>query len=164
MARQTFRGQLALRFLDAAPANLAAPTQAELTVAAGIADILGVSGADGEGLMSMDGWEISPSSIDVPDAASLNTASIPGEVTLGDASLTYYMDDTTQTIQDLFTADFGLPRWLGILPFGLGIGNYSTIVGVRVQKHSPDYQVGNSAATFTTSFSKSSQTEGAQVT
>lgn len=161
MARQTFRSNIALRWLDSAPANLAAPTQVELTPGAGITDILGAAGADGEGLMSMDGWDTSPSDIGVPDAASMDTATIPGEVTLGSGSLTYYMDDTTTTIQDLFVGGT-TTGYLVIMPFGQGSGEYCTVISARCQKNSPDYQVGNAAGTFTVSFSKSSVTEGTQ--
>lgn len=157
MTRFSQQGNIAMEWVVAAPADLAAPTAAEITAAT---DILGVNGADGEGVVSMAGFKVSPGTIPTPDAAGFPVATIPGPTQLNDCSITYYMDDTTTTIQDLFT--IGLKGHLILMPNGVGVGNPCTVLSVTVLDNSPDYDVSPTPSMFTVSFSKASQTEGAQ--
>jgi len=157
MSRQTMRENIAIRWLTTAPADPAAPTQAEITAGT---DIVTGASADGEVLADLDGWSTSTSDISVPDAGSLNTGTIKGDRALGQASLTYYLDTDSLTIHNLLAEDE--EATVVLMPFGEGAGEVCTVVNVRVNQNEPDYQVGNNGATFTVTFSKSLQTEGVQ--
>ena len=81
MAVTVLRGTMTAKSLTSAP-TLAAPKIAtELNTGV---DIIGATGA-GERLAAMDGWGIDVSEIPAPGADSLDTPSIPGEITLGTA-------------------------------------------------------------------------------
>ena len=157
MARFTIRGNTAVRYHATAPASLTA-----ISVGSDLDDdYRGV--AEAEALVSMEGWESSASTINVPDILSLTTGNIPGETTFGTATLTYYTDDTTNAIwaaQTEGTTGY-ISIWPGVAnPTTPGSGEDYTIFSVEVISRSRALTTGNEAETHTISYAIKSRTEG----
>ena len=161
MARLTIRGNASVRYYTSIT-NLDA-----LSVGSDGAgtDYNGV--AEGEALVSMEGWESSASTINVPDVLSLETGNIPGETTFGTASLTYYTDDTTNAIWDAeLEGDAGL---MVICPAPATPGgaiaqdDVYTVFSVEVISRSRALTTGNEAEMHTISYAIKSRTEGTAV-
>ena len=155
MALTAMRGTMEAWWNVAAPASLTAPSAAAVLA---YTDILHGTGSDGECLADMDGWGRNVGTVAIPDACSLTTKTIPGENTLGVGSLTYYLDDTTTPIKDLFT--IGLVGHVILAPIGVVSTLRSVIAKVTVLTNQVNYAVANEGATFTVTFSKTSQTNG----
>lgn len=158
MALQTIRGHVAINWHVTAPTNLNAPSVAGDAIISAPTDVLKGTGSDGECLQSMSPWQKDVSTISIPSACSLQTSTIPGPQVPGQDSLTYYFDDTTTPIKDLFTP--GTTGYLLFAPYGATAGQRSSVCLVEVLSNQIDYEIANQGATFTVTFSKTSQTEG----
>lgn len=80
------------------PANLAAPTVANISAGTNL-----IGNGQGEGLANINGFMVQPSTIPVPDYASRTVGTVPGDVTIPDSSLDFWMDDTTRTLYNALT-------------------------------------------------------------
>lgn len=156
MAVLTLRGNIEAVWLTSAPANLAAPTQAEINAGT---DIVTGAASVAERMADLAGWNVSPNVIEAPGADTLSTPTIPGETDLGQGTLTYYIDDTTYPIDTLLAE--GASGWICLMPYGQTAGNHSTVIAVEVLTNQVDWQIQNQPATFTVELSKTGQTEGA---
>lgn len=155
MARNTIRGNAAVLSHSSAP-TLAAMTAAQVSSATVITGV-----AEAEALMGMEGWESTPSTINVPDVLSLTTGNIPGETTFGTGTLVYYTDDTTNAVWDAETE--GTSGWISIHPFGTGTGTDYTVFSTEVISRTRALTTGNEAETHTLSYSIGGRTEGTEV-
>jgi len=151
MARTTLRGNIVLLLSTAAAADATGMTLAEATAAT---DITGVP--EGETAMAMSGWERTSSNIPTPDLLSLTTSSIPGEVTLGEANIQYYVDTEAMPINDLLEA-MRETKQSGFLTIvkkkTLTVGTRYETFPIQVTDVADDLNAGNVAATWTASFS-----------
>lgn len=155
MARNTIRGNAVVRYHSSAPATLAA-----ISVATELGtNVTGV--AEAEALMGMEGWESTPSTINVPDVLSLTTGNIPGETTFGTGTLMYYTDDTTNAVWDLLLEQ--VAGHLSIWPFDDQAADVYTIFSIEVISRTRALTTGNEAETHTISMSIGSRTEGTAV-
>lgn len=95
MARFTLPARLVVIWwtTGAQPANLAAPTGADISAGTNL-----IGNGQGEGLAMVNGFEVSPSTFQVPDYASRTVGTVPGDLTIPDSSLEFWMDDTTRTL------------------------------------------------------------------
>ncbi len=100
MGRFVLDGRLEVVFLSSAPSAPAAPTQSEIS--AGV-DLIG-SGS-GEGLESIEGFVVQPNIIQTPDYASLQVGTVAGDQTYPESTLSFYKDDTVETIYSALAAD-----------------------------------------------------------
>lgn len=75
------------------PANLAAPTVSNISAGTNL-----IGNGQGEGLAMVNGFEVQPSTIPVPDYASRIVGTVPGDSTIPDSTLEFWMDDTTRTL------------------------------------------------------------------
>ena len=156
MARHTIRGNIRLYWFSTEPADPAAITAAELAAAT---DILGVTG--GEAAYEMEGFGVTPSTIPAPDLVTNITGTIPGDVALGDASIGYYEDTSTNPIQDLLTD--GLTGFLLACPRGAATGDPTEFSAATVSSNNRDFSSGNTAATYAVSFSRGVPVKGTLV-
>lgn len=127
MARFTLPGRLKIRLMTTKPANLAAPTQAELN--AGV-DVVG--NAAGEELADFPDWMKSVSTTPTPGYASFSVGNVPGDVSFPNISMTWYKDDTAVAIYDA-VAESANPRYLAIMRDGQGNPKESQILTVIIQ-------------------------------
>lgn len=160
MARFTLRGNVAVRFHSSAPGTLSAISVATESGT----DDLGV--AEAEAISGLDGWESSASTINTPDALSLQTGNIPGEVTFPTGTVSYYTDDSTNAIFAARTE--GTTGYISIWPFAAdpttpASGEDYTIFSVEVIDRSRSLSMGNEAETHMISYSIQSRTEGTAV-
>lgn len=111
MGRHILPGLLKAYWLTAAPADLDAPTQAELT--AGV-DLIGTKG--GEALADINGFKPSNSVYDTPDYVDAIVGNVGGTSTYPQSSMMFYSDTDSSTIRDaLAQGDDGyiVIGWLG---------------------------------------------------
>jgi hypothetical protein len=130
MALQPLRGNVKVHWFVTDPGTTI--TQAEV---AGSEDILGTDG--GEALISIAGFESSPSQINVPNLVSNTTGQVTGETTLGSATLTYYLDGSSNPIRASFTD--GEEGWIVLAPNGTANGKTGTKHQVEVQSRNIMY-------------------------
>lgn len=128
MTRFTLPNRMTARFFTGGtiPANLAAPTAAE--VAAGL-NIVGTS--DGEGMADLQGFVSSPSVIETPDYVSHQVGTVPGDTTFPQSTISIYMDDTTRPVYDGMTE--GTVGVVGLFFDGEVVGEESLLFPVTVQ-------------------------------
>lgn len=131
--------------------SLAAPTTAEL-LASLVLTIPSATPAV-SGLVMLEGFETSPSYINVPDVASRTTARIPGEITLGDCSGTFYDEDTGSSIRAGLVVD--TPGYAVLAKAGWVAARRCEVWPVVVASIN-DSQIGTdeSASTFTVAFAQ----------
>ena len=131
MARIVVEGLIAVQWLTSLPSDPDAPTQAELT--AGTA-LVGTSQA--EELVEIRGFEIQTSTLPTPGYASNVVGNVSGEQSYPDSTLSFYWDDTTQTIYTALAP--GNSGWVYIAFDGLGSGNealgFPATVASRVRR------------------------------
>lgn len=131
MARIVLDGTIAIQWLTTIPAIPTAPTQAELT---GGTALVGTS--QGEELVEIRGFEIQTSSLPTPGYASNVVGNVAGEQTYPDSTLSFYWDDTTQTIYTALAA--GNTGWVYVCFDGLGNSlealGYPTTIASRVRR------------------------------
>ena len=96
MARTLLVENLTMTFVSGA-ADPNAPTALEIT---GGINLVGV--ANGEALVpeSVQGFSTTPSQVETPDYVALEVGKIPGPLSVDDATLEFYWDDTTNAIYD----------------------------------------------------------------
>jgi hypothetical protein len=105
MARSLLVENLEMAYITA-PAIQNAPTAAEITAAlagTGGIDLVGVP--NGEALVpeSVQGFSTTPSQVETPDYVALEVGKISGPLSVDDAVLEFYWDDTTNAIYTLMT-------------------------------------------------------------
>lgn len=128
--RITDPGLVRVQFLDTAPANLAAPTITELD--AGV-DLVGDTDL-GEGIFEMNGFDENVATIPTPDLRSQSIPTIGGDTTYPDSSISYYKDDTDETI---YTSQAkGEVGWICICHDGIATGKRVDVWPVTVLKRS----------------------------
>ncbi len=118
------------------------PTRAELTAGTDLTDAVA----------AIDGWSLSNKAIETPTLGSTFETKIPGADEADDSSLTFYEDETADTIEGLFTKDatgFVVMLRKGDIPGSRSMD----VFPVRVGSRSAQYSVDNEAAKFVVSFS-----------
>lgn len=152
--RYVLNERLKLRFLDTAPANMAAPTQSEIT--AGV-DLIGTQQA--EELNDLGGWEVQTNSSPTEGYAGLEVGNVAGTQTYPDSWLQWYKDDTVTTI---FTAVAkGETGWLVFMRDGQASTKESEIFPVTVASR-PRSLAKGVAHTFRANFSLTPPVLGTQ--
>lgn len=154
MARFTIRGNVRVYSIVTVTVP-AAITAAQVTAGTNVTGV-----AEAEAIAAMEGWETSPSTINVPDVLSLTTGNIPGENTFGAASITYYTDTATNAAWDLFVE--GFLTNIVIFPRGIGTGNDYTLFSVQVTNRTRMLATGNEAERHKITFAIRGRTEGEQ--
>lgn len=115
MARFILDGRMAARFLTTIPSTPTAPTQAEL--GAGV-DLIG--SAQAEEMVDITGFEVQTNSIPTPGYAGTLTGNVAGEQNYPDSTISFYKDDTSETIYSaLADATVG---WVALMQDGEGSG------------------------------------------
>ena len=120
MARFILDGRLAAVWLTALPSDPNAPTQAEL---GGGTDLVGT--AQAEELVEIRGFEVQTSSIPTPGFAGTLVGNVAGEQTYPDSTLSFYKDDTSETIYTALAS--GNTGWVFLGMDGLGSGEESLL-------------------------------------
>lgn len=88
------RGVAKIYFLPTVANPITGPTRAEIT-----------AGQELSGwIAEMAGFVVNSGTVATPDMGSRFTGSIPGETTVDDSSITFYDDELTEDIEDLFPA------------------------------------------------------------
>lgn len=108
-----------------APADLEAPTAAEIAAAT---DLIGSTSA--EELEDIQGFEVEPSDLPMSGFASIKVGTLPGEQTYPASRLSFYVDDTVRTIYSLFGALTN--GHVGFFPDGISTGEESYIFPYQV--------------------------------
>ena len=139
MARFFRRGVSKIRWITA-PSNPAAPTLAEVN--AGVA--LDAALAD------ISGFEFANTPIPVPDLASTFTATIPGEDTTQNPTMTFYDDDTTTTIRTALAK--GNAGYVIFAPYGIANTKRAEIWPAKVTGYNDAWTAANEAAKATAGF------------
>lgn len=132
MSLQAIRGTTKLYRFDSAPASPTAITAAEVGAAV---DYTGVSG--GEAAQTLAGLDAQVQNIRVPNLVSLIDTQVGGPTNLGDPSITYTWDDTTNAIFDDVTV--GDLFKLVVFDYGTGVGNDYTYYDVEATGRNRDY-------------------------
>lgn len=98
MARSLLVENLTMQFVVGA-ANPQEPTNTEIGAVSTV-DLVGV--ANGEALVpeSVTGFSTTPSQVEVPDYIALEVGKIAGPLSVDDASLEFYWDDTVNAIYE----------------------------------------------------------------
>ncbi|HEX9991356.1 MAG TPA: hypothetical protein VGB14_00370 [Acidimicrobiales bacterium] len=111
MSRYSLRdGRLRVIMMTVAPADLEAPTIAEL--AAGV-DLRGVENDEALAADGINGWEVNVANDPTPDALSYRTGTIPGEETYAESSLEFWRGTASTVIYD--ASDPGLSVWVSFV-------------------------------------------------
>lgn len=102
MARFTLPARLVVVWWPFAsqPTNLAAPTQAQITAGVNL-----IGSSQGEGLAQINGFTQEPGTIATPDYSGRVVGTVPGDVTIPDSSLSFYMDTTARVIYNAMVVD-----------------------------------------------------------
>ena len=147
MVRQMTKGRVVELFLAAAPANLAAPTQAELSAGT----VLTPS------VRSFDGWDLSVADLDVADHASAFNKTGAGESSAPTSTITFYADDAgTPAILTALAVDTA--GYIVILRNGQAASEPSKIWPVAVKVHNDrDVQAVSEAPTVVVEFGLSDE-------
>ena len=147
MARFMIRGKVALvHFSDAqygAIGTSTAITAAELATGT---NVLRQVANGGECARDLEGFNLEPSTIDVPDLCSSVTGTIPGEITTGSASITYYDDDVSTPIKTFMAR--GLTGYLLTAPRGTASGAPYKLWPMTVIDNTDALDGGNVAHTY----------------
>lgn len=122
--------------LAPAVANVAAPTRAEITAGVDLS----------EALADITGFDFSGSRIPTPNLASRFTPQIAGEDTVGDATLTFYDDDTSTTVRAAVAK--GTVGYLIFMPYGDTPTKRAEVWHVETMAVGDIYTMGNDAARF----------------
>ena len=142
MARFNRKGTTKIVWVDTIADPTYLPTATELT-----------GGTDyTKQIAAVDGFSIENQEIETPDMASTFVGKIPGDDSAADSSLTFYEDDTTDTIEtDLAkgTVGFVVICRKGKAPSAKGMDVYP----VRVASNSPTISADNEAAKLMVKFS-----------
>lgn len=102
MARFTLPARLVVIWWPDAskPATLTAPTAANITAGTNI-----IGTGQGEGLGAINGFALEPSTIGTPDYSTRVVGTVPGDTTVPDSSMSFYMDTTVRTVYDALEVD-----------------------------------------------------------
>jgi hypothetical protein len=114
------------------PTNMAAPSQVQIAAASNL-----IGSAQGEGLAMIDGFKLEPSTFPVPDYTSNLVGTVPGDTTVPDSALTFWMDDTTRVLYDLFV--IGAAGIIGFFFDGTTASKESKLSTVRVISKEREY-------------------------
>lgn len=100
MARFTLPARLVVIWwpTGSQPGTLTAPSAANISAGSNL-----IGNGQGEGLANVNGFMVQPSTIPVPDYSSRTVGTVPGDVTIPDSSLDFWMDDTARVMYNLFT-------------------------------------------------------------
>jgi hypothetical protein len=142
MARFNRKGVTKILFAETVASTTYLPTAAELTGATEYT----------KQIAAVDGFSLENQEIETPDMASTFVAKIPGDDSAADSSLTFYEDDTTDTIEtDLAkgTVGFIIICRKGKAPSTKGMDVYP----VRVASNSAAITADNEAAKIMVKFS-----------
>jgi hypothetical protein len=144
MARYALRGSLTVEMQATA-----------VTVAASISgtDLIGTSNS--EAMADLSGWELQGGTIPTPDLTSFQTGKIPGEVTIPDGTMDFYVDDSTTTIFDALETIYlsGDTNYIYFGPKNATVGSWLTAdvadrYPVTVTSLNRMYSSGNEAHKF----------------
>lgn len=102
MARFTLPARLVVIWWPDAskPANLAAPSVANIAAGTNL-----IGSSQGEGLGQINGFEVQPGTIPTPDYSGRVVSTVPGDVTIPDSSMSFYMDTTVRVIYNALIVD-----------------------------------------------------------
>lgn len=142
MARFNRKGTTKIIWVDTIASTSYLPTSVELT-----------GGTDyTKQIAAVDGFSIENQEIETPDMASTFVAKIPGDDSAADSSLTFYEDDTTDTIEtDLAKGTVG---YVVICRKGKAAATKGMdVYPVRVASNSPTITADNEAAKLMVKFS-----------
>lgn len=109
MARYRLVNKMALYHSTAAATPAGSPDQTEIGSATNL-----IGSSSGEAMSSMTGWAAQPAVIDAPDFTTNIVGNVAGDVTLPQSTISFYADDASSTIRDLFTDDLGGYIWIGV--------------------------------------------------
>lgn len=142
MAKFSRKGTTKILFTDTIADTGMVPTRTELTAATKLTP----------SIAAVDGFSVENQEIDTPTMESTFDAKIPGSDQASDSTITFYEDDTTNTIET--TLAKGTEGYVIILRKGDVPANTSMdVYPVRVASISPAYTVDNEAAKFMVKFS-----------
>lgn len=121
--------------------NKAAPTTAEITAGTNLTP----------DIAEINGFEFSNSPISTPDMATSFTSQIGGEDTAGDSSITFYEDDTTNTIKTALAK--GTNGFVVFYPYGVPASAAKCEVWpATITSNGREWSVGNDPARYMVSF------------
>lgn len=138
MARITLPGRAKMRWLASEPAAPTAPTAAE--IAAGV-DLIGTGQA--EALAEIQGLILNSTTIPTPDYTSHQVGNVPGDETIADSRLSFYKDDTIETIYTTLVK--GTAGFLAVMYDGESVGEEVKVYPATVQSNErrPDRDAAN---------------------
>lgn len=134
------KGTNVIKWLPAVAAYANGPSRVEITAGVELRDEIA----------AMTGWDTSPSYINTPDAGHRVVSRIPGEINLGDASITFYADRKGQDIRKVLAK--GDKGYLWFADGGDVAGSLADLFAVEVAGISKVRTVGSEAFQLTISF------------
>jgi hypothetical protein len=170
MARASIRGTVQILWFENGSVSTMPASSDAMTVAEAAAGVNVRGVANAEDAESLSGFDATGSTIGTGGLSTLTDTQIPGPTTLGDASMTYFRDDSSEPIFGLYdvdaTATAGNDGAIGIYPFPSatppGLGDVYTFFRVQVLSKNSDYS--GDAPRFTTGFAQlSDPVDGAVV-
>jgi len=134
MTRGVLGGVLAIAQVSTVPADLEAPTEAE--IAAGV-DLVGTK--QGEELADLSGWRTEPDVLPTPGYAGTTVGNVAGDETYPASSFTWYKDSSDEVIYGAIgTAVTGGDRWVIFMWEGAEVGEETETFPCRVISRNRD--------------------------
>ena len=140
MARFTLPARLVVIWWPSGdePATLGSPSLATDIGNVNAENLIGSS--QGEGLAEMNGWVTNPTVFETPDYVSSTVSNVPGDTTIPESSIGFWMDDTDRTIYDALAP--GSVGAIGIFFDGTGVGEESNLYTCTIQNRRREFDRG----------------------
>lgn len=132
--RYTSRGTTRFLWLPAVADTTTGPTRSEINAGTDLTTQI----AD------RNGWSVSSTMIETPDAATRYTSTIPGPISAEDSSFTFYMDREGVDARALMPRDE--EGYVFVMDGGDVVGNKADLFPVTVVSHSKNREVGGDNA------------------